>query len=212
MLAARSTFDDLGKTRGHAHARAEGERRKGQAAQKQHWVIGMENSRGANTRNFQGIPGNSFRVAPGRNFRGNLRNIFRGETTKAPAFELTTAEWNEMSAEAFRDHMREEGLSVKELADKIGTSDRTAENYITGRTAPAGLHFLRALAVIPEFEARVRYVAALVAECDPRAQSAQNDLIRAAMKFVNANPSPLTPAEDAATPASGDLFLGTSAA
>jgi transcriptional regulator with XRE-family HTH domain len=176
----------------------------------QHWVIGMNNSRGAITRNFQGSTGNTVRVSPDRNFRGNVRNIFRGELTKAPAFELTTAEWNEMSAEAFREHMREEGLSVKELADEIGCSDRTAENYVTGRTAPAGLHFLRALAVIPQFETRVRYVAALVAECDPRAQSATNDLVRAAMKFINANPQP-PEAPETVQPVARDLFAENAA-
>jgi transcriptional regulator with XRE-family HTH domain len=170
----------------------------------------MNNSRGAITRNFQGSPGNTVRVSPDRNFRGNVRNIFRGELTKAPAFELTTAEWNEMSAEAFREHMREEGLSVKELAGEIGCSDRTAENYVTGRTAPAGLHFLRALAVIPQFEARVRYVAALVAECDPRAQSATNDLVRAAMKFINANPQP-PEAPETVQPVARDLFAENAA-
>lgn len=173
--------------------------------QNQHWVIWMSNSRGAVTRNFHDSGGNTVRVPPDRNFRGNVRNIFRGEPTKAPAFELTTAEWNEMSAEAFRDHMREEGLSVKELAGEIGCSDRTAENYVTGRTAPAGLHFLRALAVIPQFEARVRYVAAMVAECDPRAQSATNDLVRAAMKFINASPQPPA-APEPEQPATADLF------
>jgi hypothetical protein len=68
-----------------------------------------------------------------------------------------------------------------------------------------GLHFLRALAVIPQFEARVRYVAALVAECDPRAQSATNDLVRAAMKFINANPQP-PEAPETVQPVARDLF------
>ena len=150
------------------------------------WVMAMGNSRGNLTRNVHVDDAHTVRVSAPRKFSGNIRNIFRGEPHAIPAFEITTADWNEMAAEAFNQHMQEEGISLKELADKIGCSDRTAENYTQARSAPAGLHFLRAIAVIPQFEAKVRWVAALHADGNPAAMREALELVRAAQKFLDA--------------------------
>ncbi len=99
---------------------------------------------------------------------------------------MNTDDWNEASAEAFTEHMNTERLTSKELARKIGCSHRTVENYISGRTSPAGLHFLRSLAVIPQFEARVRQVVGMISTMDPRAEHAALSLVQAAMKFLDA--------------------------
>jgi len=157
----------------------------------------------------------NFRATPDRNFRGDKRNIFRGPNTRPLAFELTTHEWNNISAEAINSHMHSEGLSLKELAEKIGCSDRTVENYTQAKTAPAGLHFLRCIAAIPEFEAEVRRVAGLLEDSDPVAMHAALDLVRAAQKFMDVRAPREMPslqvidggAEEAAT---GDLFEGES--
>ncbi|HEX3809580.1 MAG TPA: helix-turn-helix transcriptional regulator [Rhizomicrobium sp.] len=129
---------------------------------------------------------------------------------------MTTADWNEMSADAFNQHMREEGIGQKEMADKLGVSDRTLENYVQAKTAPSGLHFLRAIAVIPQFEAKVRWVSALHAEGNPAANREALELVRAAQKFLDARDrgqpgAPPAPAADMAQeerPAVADLFRG----
>lgn len=176
-------------------------------APRQSWVVSMGNSRGAFTRNVQGDDVNNLRGAPPRKFSGNVRNIFRGEPKdfeRAPAFEMTTAEWNETSSGAINAHMRDNGLSLKELAQEIGCSDRTAENYVSGRTAPAGLHFLRCIAVIPEFQAEVRRVSAMAGEADPMADAAAHALMRAAQKFLDARAGDNPPSESASAAGGSD--------
>ena len=159
---------------------------RGIAPRGHHWVAAMEKSQGPNTRTIRPEDENSFRVPPARKFSGDSRNIFRGVDTRAPAFAMTTAQWNRASSGAIAAHMRDTGLTLKEVAQKIGCSDRTAENYVQGRTSPAGLHFLRCIAVIPEFEAEVRRVTSMMMDFDPRAHHAALELVRAAQKFVDA--------------------------
>jgi transcriptional regulator with XRE-family HTH domain len=144
------------------------------------------NSRVSNTPNFRGLNANIFSGQQDRNFNGNVRNIFRGELKRAPAFELTTHDWNALSAEAISEFMRCEDLSLKELGRLIGCSDRTVENYLNGRTAPQGVHFLRCFAVIPTFEALVKDVCDKAGGIDPRALHRAAKLAQEATRFLSA--------------------------
>ena len=92
-------------------------------------------ARGTLAQNVRAETVNNVRAGLSRKFSGHLRNNFRGEAVPVPAFEMTTAEWNDATAVAITTHMRDEGLSVKELALKIGCSDRG-----TGRAALPALH------------------------------------------------------------------------
>lgn len=128
----------------------------------------------------------SFQESPARKFHGNTRGIFRGNGTQnIPAFELTTNDWNKLSAEALNEHMEAEKLTAKELAQKVGCNDRTMENYLQGKTAPSGVNQLRCIAVIPEFQARVAQITAMEREHDPEAMRAMIELQRAAMKWAD---------------------------
>lgn len=142
------------------------------------------NSRGAIAANFRGLNDSNIRGDDRPNFRGGSPNNFRGSHTRVPCFELNTYDWNKLSADAFRDFMRQEDLTIKELAQLIGCNDRTAENYVSGRNSPRDLHFLRALAAIPTFEALVRKVAALAGDIDPMQVYRATKLAQAAGEFL----------------------------
>lgn len=126
------------------------------------------------------------RVPPPRTFPESCRRKVHGETTQIPAFDLTTNDWNAMSAEALSEHQQANRLTDKEMARKIGCNDRTYENYRLGRTSPSSIHLLRSIAVIPELAGRVKDVCRLEMELDPRAQQAMGELVRAAMIIADA--------------------------
>jgi transcriptional regulator with XRE-family HTH domain len=175
--------------------------------------VSFGKSAGTFTGKTQGIPDRNLRGAADGNIRVHPTRLFRGpaarpEYQRVPAFELTQAEWTEIIAEAIRAYMREENLSVKELARDIGCNDRTAENYVQGRTAPAGLHLLRCIAVIPSVEAEVRRISAMAGDCQPGADRAAMELMRAAQKFldVRSSDSPQSCSDSDTTPVVADLF------
>jgi transcriptional regulator with XRE-family HTH domain len=105
---------------------------------------------------------------------------------RAPVFELTTNDWNHLSSDAFRQHMHDEGLTVKELARALGCNDRTAENYVSGRNSPRDVHFLRSIAVVPTFAAAVREVCGMVGDLDPRAMHQAMKVMQEASRFLDA--------------------------
>lgn len=127
------------------------------------------------------IPGDQVRI-----FRGDPRGNFRGNSTRPLAFEITTDDWNKISADAMRAHVGNDKGAAKVLAEKIGCSPRTAENYLQARSAPQGVHHVRAIAAIPEFAAAERYVSGLEADLDPDAERARIELMRAAQAYVDA--------------------------
>jgi hypothetical protein len=141
------------------------------------------NARGALTGNFQGSSGRNFRGSDTRMFRGGG---FRRPLTRHPVFELTTDDWNEISSDAMRQHMQEDDLTLKELAQEIGCNDRTAENYVQGRNAPAGINFLRCIATNPIFAAKVREVTGMAGDLDPRAMHQAMKVMREASLFLDA--------------------------
>ena len=114
-----------------------------------------------------------------RKFRGDTRGKLRGEQGSNGAFGLTQLEWNEISAEAMRRHVGNDRSGAKLLADRLECSPRTAENYLQAKTAPSGIHFLRALSVIPEFQAEVRRIASMHTDMDPELERATTALIQA---------------------------------
>lgn len=109
----------------------------------------------------------------------NPRNIIRGRDTRAlPAYEITQGDWLKASQTAMQAHVGDDRSGAKKLADILECSPRTAENYLQGRTAPSGLHFLRALASIPEFQAEVRRLSAMQADMDPEFDRAAMALLQ----------------------------------
>lgn len=114
-----------------------------------------------------------------RKFRGDKRGKLRGEQGSNLAFGLTQLEWNEISAEAMRRHVGNDRSGAKLIADRLECSPRTAENYLQAKTAPSGIHFLRALAVIPEFQAEVRRISQMQTDMDPELERATAALLQA---------------------------------
>ena len=152
--------------KGHAHGQ-DGAHQSGSAA------IGSTVSR------HQNVPGS----VP-RNFRGRSTGNFRGQSPHPLSFDVTQNEWNHLSGAAIKAFMASEDLTAKEVAELLGCSDRTIDNYVEGKCSPAGLYHLRALTVIPEYAAEVMRVAGLT-ETDPEFERAQMDLVRAAWRVAD---------------------------
>lgn len=136
---------------------------------------------------------------------------FRRPLERLPVFELTTDDWNDVSADAMRQHMRNEDLSLKELAQEIGCNVRTAENYVQGRNSPAGINMLRCLATNPVFAARVREVTGLMGDLDPRAMHQAMKVMQEASRFLDAMGANSSQACSSAEPDAGgdkDVLTG----
>lgn len=73
----------------------------------------------------------------------------------------------DQSSAAMRAHVGNDKHAAKRLGRILECSPRTAENYLLGRTSPAGIYFLRAYASIPEFTAEVRRLTGMQASQDP---------------------------------------------
>ena len=131
---------------------------------------------GLNTSDFHGHDRRKFRQQDPRNLRVT--------NTRAPCFEITANDWVRICQDALRAYMESESITEKELAQRIGCTDRTVENYTQGRCAPSGLNLLRCLATIPHLAAQADRLTGLEADLDPEAERARNDLIRAAWKFA----------------------------
>lgn len=151
-------------------------------------VVVMEKSRHENARNLgeesaQNVPGYSGLNMGGGNPRivyGRGRGNVRVKDTRPLAFGITTGEWNKAASDAMRAHVGDDRHAAKKLADILECSPRTAENYLQGRTAPGGVHFLRAYAAIPEFTAEVRRLSAMESSLDPEFERAAMDFLRVA--------------------------------
>lgn len=125
-----------------------------------------------------------FPTSAPRNFRGRATGNFRGQCPQPLSFDVTQNEWNKLSGGAIKAFMASEDLTAKEVAELLGCSDRTIDNYVEGKCSPAGLYHLRALTVIPEYAAEVMRVAGLT-ETDPEFERAQMDLVRAAWRVAD---------------------------
>lgn len=130
----------------------------------------------------------SLRHVPQESSEGNKLNNSNGpyarqvrvpDTRTIPAYELTQGDWLKISADAMKRHVQGFESEAKRLADILKCSPRTAENYLQARTAPSGLHLLRALASIPEFEAEVRRISAMETNSDPHLERAMSALVNA---------------------------------
>jgi len=109
----------------------------------------------------------------------NPRNIIRGRDTRVlPAFNITQGDWLKQSQAAMQAFVGTDRSGAKKISNVLDCSPRTAENYLQGRTAPSGIHFLRALACIPEFEAEVRRLSAMESDMDPEFDRAAMALLQ----------------------------------
>lgn len=99
---------------------------------------------------------------------------------------MTANDWVRTCQEALRAYMEAEGITEKELARRIGCTDRTVENYTQGRCAPAGLNLLRCLSIVPHLASEADRLTGMERDLDPQAERARMNLIRAAWEFADA--------------------------
>lgn len=106
-------------------------------------------------------------VSVGKKTYGRKAAHRRVETTRPLAFGITQVEWTDTSSKAMQDHVGNDRHAASRLSRILECSPRMAEGYLQGRTAPSGIHFLRAYAMIPEFTAEVRRLTGMEQSLDP---------------------------------------------
>lgn len=110
----------------------------------------------------------------GRNFRSG-----KDHAMTALALEIGQNEYTEIVRDALRRAFGRERHAIKRLAGAANSNERTAKNWLEGKATPGGLHMLRLMATVPEFQAEVRRLTGMQADMDPEFERELHGLIRA---------------------------------
>lgn len=106
------------------------------------------------------------------------RNFLSKDTRNVPAFSITHGDWLKRVSQAMREDVGDRPGAAKELASRLECSEKTAQSWLDGRTAPAGILDLRAMNRVPAYAALKRQIAAMEMDCDPRVQAKLMELYR----------------------------------
>ncbi len=98
----------------------------------------------------------------------------------ATARSLTRNDLNQRTAQVLRVVFGGLASPAKQLAAKAGASERTAVNWLDGKSSPDFLYALRLMETVPEFAAEVRRLTAMVGDIDPEFQ---RDFLKAVSAF-----------------------------
>lgn len=117
---------------------------------------------------------------------GKGGRIFRPKTDQlmptALAFEIGQNEYTGLVRDALQRAFGRERHAIKRLATVANSNERTAKNWLEGRATPGGLHMLRLMATVPEFQAEVRRLTGMQSDMDPEFERELHDLFRAYQK------------------------------
>jgi hypothetical protein len=109
----------------------------------------------------------------GRNFRSGS-----DQQMTALALEIGQGEYTTIVRDSLRRAFGAERHAVKRLASVANSNERTAKNWLDGRATPGGLHLLRLMATVPGFQAEIRRLTGMAADCDPEIEREISDLFR----------------------------------
>lgn len=104
------------------------------------------------------------------------RNDRRDTSRNVRAFTITQGELLELTQEAFREHVGPGPGGAKKIAGVVECSEKTAQNWLDGKTTPSGILDLRAMHAIPAYAALKREIAQLEMDLDPRLQAKLREL------------------------------------
>ncbi len=106
----------------------------------------------------------------------------RAGNGRSLAYSITHGDWLKAVQKVMREHVGEGPGGAKKLAELLECSPRTAENYLLGRTTPAGVMDLRCLNAIPGYAALKRELAEMEMNLDPRVQAKLQELAQLVMR------------------------------
>lgn len=114
------------------------------------------------------------------------RNDRRDLARNVRAYTITQGDWLKLTQIAMRDHVGNSPGGAKKLASELECSEKTAQNWLDGKTSPSGILDLRAMHAIPEYAALKREIAAMETDMDPRLQAKLMELYRMTVQLAGA--------------------------
>lgn len=103
-------------------------------------------------------------------------NIPANSNGNIPAFNIAHRDYLKLVQGAMREDVGFRPGAAKVLAEKLKCSDKTAQSWLEGKTAPSGILDLRAMNKIPAYAALKREIAAMEIGIDPRLQAKYQEL------------------------------------
>ncbi len=127
----------------------------------------------------------------GQTVTHDRRNIARndrreiGRNIRCEAFTITQAEYTRRVAEAMHADAGPGPGKAKRIATLVECNEKTAQNWLDGKTTPANILDRRALNRLPSYAALAREIAAMESDLDPRLQAKYQELHRLTLELAN---------------------------
>ena len=96
--------------------------------------------------------------------------------------DLTTDTVAEVIRNALQQDFGQQRHATKRIARAAEASERSAENWMSGKGIPGGIHLLRLMSQSPTLAAEVRRITAMEAEQDPDTERAISAAVQAYLK------------------------------
>lgn len=113
-------------------------------------------------------------------------NSLAKDARNIPAFSITQGDWLKRVSKAFREHAGNRPGAAAAIAAELECSEKTVKSWLDGKTAPANILDLRAMARIPAYDALKREIAAMETGLDPRLQAKYAELHRMTLELAGA--------------------------
>lgn len=137
-------------------------------------------------RNLHDAEARNVRDAQDRNLRPVLDQKFptpgKDAAEDAPIDAIGTNEFTEICGDALYAAFGRMSAPIKRIAQVANVNERTAKNWWEKKCAPGPIHTLRLMAHVPEFQGRMRELAAMERDIDPDFQRAMADMVRLAQR------------------------------
>ncbi len=118
--------------------------------------------------------------------RGNRAgNYPANDTRDIPAFSITHGDWLKRVAKAMHQEAGDRPGKAKYIAELVECSPTTAQSWLDGETAPAGILDLRAMNRLSFYAALKREIAAMETDMDPRLQAKYAELHRLTLELAD---------------------------
>jgi hypothetical protein len=122
-----------------------------------------------------------------RNRERRAGNYPAKDTRDIPAFSITHGDWLKRVSEAMHQEAGTRPGKAKYIAELVECSPKTAQSWLDGETAPAGILDLRAMNRLSVYAALKREIAAMETGMDPRLQAKYDELHRLTLELADGN-------------------------
>lgn len=109
------------------------------------------------------------------------------DSRSIPAFEITHGDYLKLVSEAMRAEAGNRPGKAKYIAEKVQCSPKTAQSWLDGESAPAGILCARAMNKLPYYAALKREIAGMEEDggIDPRLQAKYQELHRLTLELAD---------------------------